>query len=206
MKIGTLLPVLSIILLESCILFKGRFSKDGSMFIWNKDPRGRYNFHPDIKLEEANRWVEEVQPFYKLKEIEISSTSRKWDHYDINDSILFFKEGGEELANYHSYKTFASQLDIQPEKLKTIIYDFDKLGLNRFYREDEFFAFETQTYFEWEKGYFYFIRSLPEVGVNDTIDIRHEKEPEHFRSSLIYRFRITRKLDDHWFEYKSVDK
>lgn len=176
------------------------------MFIWNKDPEGRYNAHPDIKPEEANQWVEEVKPLYKLKEIKITSTSKKWDHYDVNGSILFFKDGSRELPNYHSYKTFAQQLDIETEQLKKIITDFDKLGLNRFYREEEYFAFETQTYLGWERGYFYFIKPVPAIQENDIIDVLQQKEPERFRSPTIYKFLISRKLNDHWFEYKTVDR
>lgn len=205
MNFRVLIPVSVFIFLQGCILFKGRFSGDGSMFIWNKDPEGRYNSHPNIKLEEADQWVEQIKPYYKLKEIKITSTSKKWDHYEVNDSTLFFKDNHEKLANYH-YKIFADRINIEPEKLKAIIYDFDKLGLNRFYREQEFFAFETQTYLGSEKGYFYFIESLSQIQAGDTIDIRQEKEPEHFRSPLIYKFLITRKLNDHWFEYKSVDR
>ena len=198
--------ILFAIFSQGCIFFKGRFSEDGSMFIWNKDPEGRYNAHPTLKLEEAIQWIESIKPFYKLKEIKISSTSKKWDHYDLNDSILFFKDGRKELPNYHHYKAFAQRLDIEPEQLKKIIFDFDKLGLNRFYREEEYFAFETQTYLGWEKGYLYFIKPVAAIKENDTIDLLQEKEPEHFRSPVIYRFLIIRKLNDHWFEYKSVDR
>ena len=128
------LPILAVISicilllpLTGCYLFKGHYTPDGSMWIWDKDPNGRYNAHTDLKLEKANEWIQTVIGIPKLTNIRVYSASRKHDNYTVNDSTMFFDLKKQELPNYHSYHTFANRLNTDPELLKKIVLDFEKL-------------------------------------------------------------------------------
>lgn len=205
------LTTISVIILfatciAGCLLTKGHFTKDGSVWVWNKDPSGRYNDHNPLQLDKANSWVDTVLQISALKTLKIEVTSKKWDHYYVNDSIMFFNLSSKELPNYHNYYTFSKRLSCDPELLKRIVIDFDKLGLNRFYKEDEFIAFTTVTYFGYSKGYIYFIDST--IGKNiitgDTLDFRNEKGFKYFREAETSKFLVLKKHDDHWIEWELV--
>lgn len=189
--------------ISGCLLFKGRFSDDG-MWVWNKDPEGRYNAHNPLRLPEAEIWVNRVLSIPGIKKLQVEKTSKKWDHYNLNDSTLFFNLSNQELPNYHSYHTFAERLRVHPDSLKELILDFDKLGLNRFYREEEFLAFRTVTYFDDGKGYLYFFDSsgVKKINPGDTLDFRLAKEFKWFRLPLISKLVILKKYNDHWIEWQ----
>lgn len=177
------------------------------MWLWDKDPSGRYNTHSPLQLEEANKWIATILTIPALKSLKIEVTSHRWDHYSVNDSVLFFNLKNKERPNYHSYHTFAKQLDIAPEQLKKIILDFDKLGLNRFYREEHFIAFRTETSLSYSKGYFYFFDTAITNNINpaDILNFEHEKDIKYFREALFNKFLVIKKYDDHWIEWKETN-
>ncbi|MEO6668862.1 MAG: hypothetical protein ABIN36_05270 [Ferruginibacter sp.] len=187
--------------ISGCLLTKGHFTSDGSAFIWNKDPNGKYNAHNLLQIDSAYKWIETIKSISELKKIKIDIVSSKFDHYEINDSIMFFGNH-KELANYHSYKTFSQRLNIEPELLKSIVLSFDKLGLNRFYREDKYFAFVTQSYMTTSKGYFYFIDTILPLNKGDILDLRDESNRDNFRTALFEKFLILNKYDSHWYEWQ----
>jgi hypothetical protein len=190
--------------LSSCLLTKGRFSQDGSMWIWNNDPGGRYNAHNPLQVDKATEWINAVSNIPRLKTLQVELTYRK--NYEINDSNMFFGSGEKELPNYHSHFTFAKRLDIEPAQLETIVRDFDKLGLNRFYREENFIAFKTLTSLSWSRGYFYFPDSTLAAAIKegDVIDLR-QNNITYFREALFNDLRITKKFDNHWLEWEEGD-
>jgi hypothetical protein len=189
-----------------CLLTKGHFTKDGSMWIWNKDPGGRYNNHNQLQIENTNNWLGTIREIPAFKTLKIEATSKKWDRYEVNDSTMFFNLNNKELPNYHSYYTFAKRLNIDQELLKTIVLDFDKLGLNRFYRENEFIAFNTVTYLGYSKGYFYFFDSLivKSITVGDILDFKNSGEFRYFRQAMFDKFSVVKKFDDHWIEWEET--
>ena len=200
-------PLLFLLILSfgfsSCLLFKGHFTPDGSAWIWNKDPNGTYNAHNPLQLEKANAWVDTVLSIPALKKLKIETISNKLDHYEINDSIMFFDLKKQELANYHSYQTFAKRLNTEPELLKRVVLDFDKLALNRFYKEDAFLAFTTVSYLNYSQGYFYFIDTIAgsKINTGDTLDFRSNQDFKNFREGTTNRFVIGKKYNDHWMEW-----
>jgi hypothetical protein len=174
------------------------------MWVWNKDPNGRYNTHNPLQVDEASKWIDTVLKVPPLKTLKVDISSIKLDHYYVNDSIMFFNLNSKELPNYHSYYTFANRLNINSELLKRIILDFDKLGLNRFYKEDEFIAFNTVTYLGYSKGYFYFIDSIMGKKINsgDTLDLRSDKGFKYFREAANSKFVVLKKYNSHWIEWE----
>jgi hypothetical protein len=196
--------ILPLVFLSGCLLTKGHFTKDGSMWVWNKDQNGRYNAHNPLRLDEATKWVDTVLTIPSLRTLQIDITSKKDDYYYLNDSILFFNLKTKELPNYHSYYTFAHRLNVDPERLKRSILIFDELGLNRFYKEDEFIAFNTVTSLGYEKGYLYFIDSTVGSKINpgDTLDFRKEKEFKYFRQANVSRLLVLKKYNVHWIEWR----
>lgn len=193
-------------LLNGCLLTKGRFTKDGSMWVWHKDPNGKYNAHNPLQIDNASKWVDTILNIPGLKTLQIEITSDKWDNYKVNDSIMFFNLKNQELPNYHSYYTFARRLNIEPDLLKAIVLDFDKLGLNRFYREKELVAFNTVTYLGYSKGYFYFRNSAIVRNINsgDTLDFRNGNDFKYFRQALFDKFLVLKKYNDHWIEWEEI--
>ena len=191
-------------LLSACLLTKGHFTKDGSMWVWNKDPGGRYNTHNPLQLDNANKWIESILTIPALKTLKIEVTSRKWDHYSVNDSVMFFDLKNKELPNYHSYFTFAKRLNTDPEQLKKVVLDFDNLGLNRFYRENEFIAFNTETSLSFSKGYFYFFDTTVSRNINsgDILNFKNGKDLKYFRQGMFDTFLVLKKHDGHWIEWE----
>jgi hypothetical protein len=177
------------------------------MWVWNKDPSGRYNAHNPLQLDNANKWVDTILKISALKTLQIEVTSRKWDHYDVNDSVMFFNLRNKELANYHSYYTFAQRLNIDPELLKKVVIDFDKLGLNRFYREANFIAFKTETSLSFSRGYFYFLDTTitETMKAGDLLDFRSSGELKYFRQAMFDRFLVIKKYDRHWVEWEEAN-
>jgi hypothetical protein len=192
------------IVIAGCLFTKGHFTKDGSMWVWNKDPSGRYNEHNTLQIDKATNWVDTVLKVPALRTLKVEVTSKKWDHYDVNDSIMFFDLKSQELPNYHSYYTFANRLNCKPELLKRIVLDFDKLGLNRFYREDSFLAFTTVTSLGYARGYLYFID--PTVGIKmntgDTLSFENGNEFKYFREGRYSKLLVTKKYNNHWIEWE----
>jgi hypothetical protein len=152
----------------------------------SKSSINRYNLTTTLQLENSNKWIETIKAYPSLKQLRIEITSKKWDHYEVNDSMIFFGDH-KELANYHSYKTFGKRLNIDPELLKSIIFDFDKLGLNRFYRVENYFLFITESYLTTSSGYLYLV------------DEKFAKE----KGDLLFgKYLLTNKYDSHWFAWK----
>ncbi|MFT3824178.1 MAG: hypothetical protein QM731_09670 [Chitinophagaceae bacterium] len=198
--------VLSLVL-SGCLLFKGAFTEDGSAWIWNKDPSGRYNRHNPLQPESASKWIDSIRAIPTLRTLQVEVMSHKWDHYNVNDSGMFFNLQNKELANYHSYYTFANRMGIAPEQLKKIVLDFDKLGLNRFYRENEFIAFETMTSLTYAYGYFYFFdtAAVKRIHKDDVLDFRSNGEFTNFRQAMFNRFLVLKVHDSHWVEWMEVN-
>lgn len=174
------------------------------MWVWNKDPNGRYNKHNSLQVDKATNWVNTVLQIPALKTLKVEVTSKKWDHFYLNDSIMFFDLKNKELPNYHSYYTFANRLNCDPELLKRIVTDFDNLGLNRFYREDDFLAFTTVTYLGYAQGYLYLIDPVvgQKINYGDTLNFKEGKEFKYFREGRYSKFLVTKKYTDHWIEWE----
>ena len=202
-KIPIILLAIIIMVAAGCMFTKGHYTKDGSMWVWNKDPNGQYNAHNPLKIDAANKWVDSVMKIPALRTLKLQVTSRRSDHYIVNDSIMFFDLKKQELPNYHSYHTFARRLQIDPELLRKTVMDFDKLGLNRFYREDEFIAFKTVAYMNYTSGYFYFF-DLVKVNSLNAGDILHFKDSDfkYFTDANYDRFVVLKKYDNHWIEWE----
>lgn len=202
------LPLVFLFTLAGCILTKGYFSKDGSTFTWNKSPSGRYNAHPDLLKPEADAWVQAVKNIRTLRNMKIEVFSRKWDDYQVNDTGVFIHKGdlfeGKEQVKYKSAATMGKQLGISDTLLIRLIKEFDRLGLNRFYREEKYFAFETEVYLGYSTGYFYFIDPMPMIQKGDTLDLKAMPNANNFRDALFDRFVVRRKIDDHWVDWKAV--
>ena len=150
------IPVcLLLVTLPGCFLSQKH--RDDLVRAWIKSADGRYNRNNALKLEKSNKWIETIAPIPGLKTMRVLYESAREDKYLVNDSTMFFDLKNTELPTYLSYHTFAKRLGITPKLMKKIVSDFDELGLNRFYREDEFIAFLTVTGgMESPKGYFYF--------------------------------------------------
>ena len=133
----------------------------------------------------------------------VYSSSRKEDKYTVNDSTMFFNLKKKELPNYRSYHTFANRLQTDPELLKKLVIDFDKLGLNRFYREDEFIAFTTASYLGYSAGYFYFFdtAAVRKMEVGSMLHFSRD-DYQYFTSANLDRYLILKKYDDHWVEWE----
>lgn len=206
--IRSVLFMAQLLALAGCILTKGHFSKDGSTFTWKKSPSGRYNSHPDLMKSEADAWVSTVKDISSLRKMKIDVFSRKWDDYEVNDTGVFINKGnlfdGKEQVKYKSAATMGKQLGIPDSLLIRLISEFDRLGLNRFYREEKYFAFETEVYLGYSTGYFYFIDPIPLIQQGDTLNLKEMPNAGNFRDALFDRFVVRRKIDDQWVDWKAV--
>jgi hypothetical protein len=177
------------------------------MYVWDKDPSGKYNAHNPLQLDKATEWIMKVKDYEKLRTIQIEAYSKKWDSYEINDTATFLNKGkynNEEKVAYLSLRTVSKRIGVADTTLIKIIQDFDYLNLNRFYREEDYLAFKTQTYLNFSKGYFYFYNTKLTMNKGDTLDLRQLNNMDNFRDALFSRFLVTNKYNDNWVEWYEV--
>jgi hypothetical protein len=207
-RLATILTIGLTLILTGCLLTKGHFTADGSMFVWNKDPSGRYNSHNQLKVDKSTTWVNGLKDIKTIRSLEIESFSKKWDDYSVNDTGVFIAKGtlfkGQEQVKYKSAKTMANQLKVSDTVLIKVIKDFDDLGLNRFFREEKFMAFETHQSLTRTLGYFYFIDTTLNKNVGDTLDLR-KFSTDNFKHGQSCKYVVTNKVNAWWTEWKEIN-
>jgi hypothetical protein len=198
-------PLLTV-LFTSCLFTKGHFSSDGSMWIWNKDPNGSYNADNPLLQEKSDQWVQKIRPLKQIRTMKIEVFSNDWDDYEVNDTGVFIKNGnlnkGAEMLKYKRAATMGKQLGMPDTMLISLIKKFDQLKLNRFYRENEFLAFETQVYFDLRRGYFYFYDPTFTDHIRDTFDLKYFGVLNNFKYGGNARFALIKKYDEHWVKWE----
>ncbi len=170
--------------------------------------KDRYNTHNPLQLEKANKWVETVIKIQSLKTVRIEAYSKDWDYYEVNKVGVALH--GDDLSRDSTKRRRLSSnsmsilLGISDTLLINLIQEFDELGLNRFYREDNFFAFETETYLGYSKGYFFFIDPSHVKQKGDTLDFRNLKHLNNFKDGYHNRYLVLNNYDNHWLDWEQI--
>jgi hypothetical protein len=161
-----------------------------------KTPKIYFDLHEmkDLNIEAGNAFVNYIRQMPNLDAISVIDRKNNGNDFFVNNQGIFLDTIQQDLPNYYSYKKRTGEIHIAADSLFNSIKLFDKIGVNRYDKEEGYYRFHVIPGLGINRGYIY-VNSIP-VKMGDTL-----LASSSMNRSYHYEIIINRQLDQHWFEY-----
>lgn len=161
-----------------------------------KAPSKLYELHKmqDFNIAAGNAFVNYIRQMPTIEAISVIDTKNNGNDFYVNNQFIFLDTTQADKPNYYSYKRRAGEINISADSLLNCVKLFDKIGVNEFNRDEDYYRFRVGVGFTTNRGYLYTNNAAIRSG--DTLTATSVKNND-FQFKVI----LKRQVDKNWFEY-----